>query len=204
MVAAPSVGVCSLLSGGSLLVPALVLGVCAVKGGLVPSSPCASQPLINPAILLMSLCCPQTILPPQSEIFCLAILDFPRQTLLLWPFMYFCQAACVFSADMNSSLNTCHFRMELFPRLLYSIQGLLLLSLKSAGSFAIAFLESSSEPAIHWHFQHALKINPAEIEHRYWALYFSCKSNSNSLNAASVWRMATMKKSINFNVTLHG
>jgi len=63
--------------------------------------------------------------------------------------MYFCQATCVFCADMNSSLNTCHFRMELFPLLLYSIQGLLLLSLKSAGSFAIAFLESSSEPAIH-------------------------------------------------------
>lgn len=87
----------------------------------------------------------------------LAILDSPRQRLLLWPFMYFCRAACVFSADMNSSLNTCHFRMELFPPLLYSIQGLLLLSLESAGSFAIAFLESSSKPAIHWHFKRFLK-----------------------------------------------
>lgn len=47
------------------------------------------------------------------------------------------------------------------------------------------------------------EISPAEIEHRYWALYFSCKSNSNSSNAFSVWGMATMKKPINFNVTLH-
>lgn len=89
--------------------------------------------------------------------------------------------------------------------------------------FSIPLFHSGSAPPlieVNWELCHCLpreqqwlwctdalsmlsKITPAEIEHWYWALYFSCKSNPNSSNAYSVWRMATMKKPINFNVTLH-
>lgn len=207
---APCIGVCSRCGRRyPAWCPSWLVCLHVVLGGLMPAPPCASQSLINQETTLdvqrrRALSCAQTILSPQSEIFCLLVwipedrdCFFDPSCIFVRPHVYFL-LIWTHLWTVAISVWSCFLRSFIPFRVCSSSHWSQLGVLPLPSSRAAASLQFTDTLSM------LSKINPAEIEHQYWTLYFSCKSNSNSLNASSVWRMATMKKPINFNVTLHG